>query len=76
MRQLYEKSGSTARFSDFALDVRRLVEVNALPEYHLSGHRNVYGEEVVQFFHRATLRVDHPDHQMPRFPGRRQVPAN
>src|SRR3712207_2859133 len=35
MRQLYEKSGSTARFSDFALDVRKVVSADALPEYTL-----------------------------------------
>ena len=34
MRQLYEKSGSASRFSDFAIDVRKVVESNELPEYH------------------------------------------
>ena len=33
MRQLYEKSGSTSRLSDFAIDVRKVVEVNMMPEY-------------------------------------------
>jgi hypothetical protein len=37
MRQLYEKSGSVARLSDFAIDVRKAVEANALPEYTLAG---------------------------------------
>ena len=26
MRQLYEKSGSTSRFSDFAIDVRKVID--------------------------------------------------
>ncbi len=35
MRQLYDKSGSAARFSDFAIDVRKIVEADSLPEYAL-----------------------------------------
>lgn len=76
MRQLHEKSGSAARFSDFALDIRRLVEANSLPEYHATLHRNEHGEEFVLFLHRAALAVNHPVHEMPRFPGRRHVPAH
>ncbi|MEM7204085.1 MAG: replication initiator protein A [Planctomycetota bacterium] len=75
MRQLYEKSGSAARFSDFAIDIRRLVGGNELPEYSATLHRNEDGDEFVHFIHRAALRVDHPEHAMPRFPGRRHVPA-
>ncbi len=40
VRQLYEKSGSAVRFSDFAIDIRRVVELNQLPEYELSLNRN------------------------------------
>lgn len=76
MRQLYKKSGSAARYTDFAIDIRRLVEANALPEYHAELHRNEDGEEFVQLIHRAALAVEHPLHEMPRFPGRRQVPAS
>ncbi len=47
MRQLYDKSGSAARFSDFAIDVRKIVEADALPEYALRLHRNVEGEDIV-----------------------------
>ena len=36
MRQLYEKSGSAARLSDFALDIRKIVAADALPEYALT----------------------------------------
>lgn len=35
LRHLYAKSGSQARYSDFALDVRRLARRQALPGYHL-----------------------------------------
>jgi plasmid replication initiation protein len=76
MRQLYTKSGSAARFTDFAIDIRRVVATNSLPEYHAELYRNERGEEFVQFIHRAALGVDHPLHQMPRFPGCRRVPAS
>ena len=35
MRELYEKTGSEQRFSDFTRDVRRHVEANTLPEYYM-----------------------------------------
>lgn len=76
MRQLYQKSGSTARFSDFAIDIRRIVDINTLPEYHATLHRNEDGDEFVRLIHRAAIAVDHPAHEMPRFPGRRHVPAS
>ena len=75
MRQLYEKSGSTARPSDFAIDIRQVVEANQLPEYELSLERNGEGDEIVRFVHRAKLPTDHPHAEYPRFPGRRQTPG-
>lgn len=74
MRQLYEKSGSAARFSDFAIDIRRVVKANQLPEYEVSMDRNADGDEIVRFVHRSHLALDHPRHELPRFPGRRQTP--
>lgn len=71
MRQLYAKSGSAARISDFAIDVRKIVAANELPEYELGLHRNSEGEEVVRFVHRAQLGHDHPRKEYPRFPNRR-----
>jgi len=73
MRQLYEKSGSAARLSDFAIDVRRVVQANHLPEYELSIDRNGEGEEIIRFLHRTHLGMDHPRKQIPRFAGRRQT---
>src|SRR5215469_2336045 len=71
MRQLYEKSGSTSRFSDFALDVRKVIEEDALPEYALTLHRNEDGEEVVSFLPREQLSVTDPRFQGSRHPRRR-----
>lgn len=75
MRQLYEKSGSAARFSDFAIDIRKAVGANQLPEYETSLERNADGDELVRFVHRSHLVVDHPRYELPRFPGRRQSPG-
>jgi len=43
MRQLYEKSGASSRFSDFAIDVRKVIEVDSLPEYTAQIHKNEEG---------------------------------
>ncbi len=74
MRQLYEKSGSAARFSDFAIDIRRVVKANQLPEYEVSMDRNADGDEIVRFVHRSRLALNNPRNELPRFPGRRQTP--
>ncbi|HUY93488.1 MAG TPA: replication initiator protein A, partial [Pirellulales bacterium] len=75
MRQLFEKSGSSARPSDFAIDIRQVVEANQLPEYELSLERNGEGDEIIRFVHRAKLPTDHPHAEYPRFPGRCQTPG-
>jgi plasmid replication initiation protein len=75
MRQLYEKSGSTARFSDFALDVRKIVEANSLPEYFMSLHRNEGGHEVVNFLRRNHLGFLDPEAHVDRNPRRKLTPA-
>jgi plasmid replication initiation protein len=71
MRQLYEKSGSAARFSDFALDVRKIVEGNSLPEYTLSLSTNDEGDEIVFMVRRSRLGVTDPQFEIPRHPRRR-----
>jgi plasmid replication initiation protein len=71
MRQLFEKSGSCARFSDFAGDVRKAVEGDGLPEYTMSVHENGEGEEIVHFLPRSNLPATDPRFEVERFPGRR-----
>jgi plasmid replication initiation protein len=71
MKQLYAKSGSTARFSDFAIDIRQIIAANSIPEYLISTWLNSDGEEVVHFQARRALPATHPEYQYPRFPGRR-----
>jgi plasmid replication initiation protein len=71
MRQLYEKSGSSSRFSDFALDVRKVVEQNSLPEYSAAIHKNEEGDEIVSFLKRNLLSVIDPRFETPRHPRRR-----
>lgn len=55
MRQLHQKSGSTARFSDFARDIRRVVKADRLPEYTLSLHKDEAGIERVRMRPRPPL---------------------
>lgn len=58
-RQLYEKSGSAMRFSDFAIYIRKITERQSIPEYWLSLHRNEYDEEILHFVRRSTLPPGH-----------------
>jgi plasmid replication initiation protein len=55
MRQLYEKSGSMSRFANFAIDIRKTVSANVLPEYALEITRSRAGEEVVYMYRRAIM---------------------
>ena len=71
MRQLYDKSGSAARFSDFAIDVRKVVKANDLPEYTLDLHTNEEGEEVLSMLRRSKLQLVDPNFEVPRHARRR-----
>jgi plasmid replication initiation protein len=48
-RHLYRKSGSLARFSDFAVDIRRIVGRQSLPGYRLSLVRSTLRTESLLF---------------------------
>jgi hypothetical protein len=71
MRQLHEKSGSSSRLSDFAIDVRKVVEMDSLPEYIAMIHKNEEGDEIVHFLKRDLLSLDDPRYETPRHPRRR-----
>lgn len=71
MRQLYAKSGSMARFSDFALDVRKVAEAAPLPEYTMTITRNEESEEIVHFLRRDRLSVSDLQFVAGRSPRRR-----
>lgn len=71
IRQLYDKSGSAARFSDFALDIRKIVQADILPEYALELRRNGEGEEIVYMVRRSLLAVDDDRYELPRSHRRR-----
>lgn len=63
MRQLYEKSGSAARLSDFAVDVRKIVAADKLPEYALTMSIDERGGESVSMVRRCLLEFDDPRFQ-------------
>lgn len=48
-RHLYLKSGSLARYSDFSLDLRRIVMRQSMPGYVLEVHRDAKGGQVLRF---------------------------
>src|SRR5262249_19443901 len=73
-RQLYEKSGSTARFSNFAIDIRQIAERQSIPEYWLTIYRNEQEEEVLHFIRRARLHPTHEGAIALEFPKRRMFP--
>lgn len=71
MRQLFEKSGSAARFSDFAIDIRQAVQSDQLPEYQLFLIQNSGDEECIHFVRRVNLRGPDPEREFQRHPRRR-----
>src|SRR5437763_14954155 len=73
MRQLHEKSGASSRLSDFAIDVRKVVEADSLPEYTAGSHKNEEGEEVIHFRTRDHLDVDDTRYESARDPRRRMA---
>jgi hypothetical protein len=73
MRQLYEKSGSLARCSDFARDIRKIAASDHLPEYTLELGRNGEGTEVLYILPRRALPMDDPRSQLSRHSRRRMM---
>ncbi len=59
MRQLYEKSGSEARFSDFAIDIRKIAKRQSVPAYWLSLYTTEDDEEALHFLRRSRLPLWH-----------------
>ena len=57
---LYEKSGSTQRQSDFNRDLRKIVEADRLPEYHLELNTGETGDVVLWVIRRDKLHPTHP----------------
>lgn len=62
MKALYQKSGSTQRASDFARQVRAVVEANQLPQYWLTLNKEGK-EETVHMVRRSFLSLDHPGYE-------------
>ena len=58
--------------ADFAIDVRKVVEADALPEYALKLHRNGEGEEIVSMVRRSLLDDSDPRFDLPRARSRRK----
>ena len=48
-RHLHAKSGSQARYSDFALDLRRIAKTQSLPGYVIHVERNPTGHDALRF---------------------------
>ena len=68
MPQLHQKSGSTRRVTDFAKDVRKVVDRQRLPGYWLDLYRTEDGEEALRFTARSVLATDHPGYEARPFP--------
>ena len=58
MKDLYERSGSTNRFGNFALTVRKVVKENRLPNYVLNIHKGQSGDEIVSMVPKPTTIRD------------------
>ena len=58
IRHLHAKSGSLARFSDFAIDIRRIAIQQALPGYELVVECDARGMELLVFRPRTPASLD------------------
>lgn len=63
MRVLYEKSGSTRLYKLFAQDIRKIVQEDELPGYHLEIWRGADGVEQLHFNRRSNLAFSHLAYQ-------------
>lgn len=63
MRELYNKSGSTQPYKNFARDTRRKVTDARILDYAFACFRNDEGEEVVHMIHEDCLDVSEEDAQ-------------
>jgi plasmid replication initiation protein len=73
-RQLYEKSGSLDRFTNFALHLRKIIERQSIPEYWLSSYRNENEEECLHFIRRSCLPLGREGAIAIEFQKRRTTP--
>ena len=53
---IYERSGSTGPLKKFNFNLRKLIEINDLPEYHLSENKGLKGSPMLMINHRETLQ--------------------
>lgn len=65
-RYLYAKSGSLSRFSDFAIDLRRITREQLLPGYQLAVERGCDGSEILAFRPAPGRRLDSIVNQLVR----------
>ena len=65
MKALYEKSPSDEQYKYWAREIRKIVQEDNLPGYHLSVWRNTdTDEEFIHFMRRSKLAFSHPAYQM------------
>jgi plasmid replication initiation protein len=72
-RDLYEKSGSTQRFSDFARQLRKITDTNELPEYHLTRFKGERGDVCLHAVRRTLLADKHPNRDSSLREGRKRT---
>ena len=58
LRHLHARSGSLARYSDFAIDVRRIVRTGCLPGYRVAIEHTRRGSEVLHVWAASAQRIE------------------
>jgi len=58
LRHLHARSGSLARYSDFAIDVRRIVRTGCLPGYRVAIEHTRRGSEVLHVWAAPAQRIE------------------
>jgi plasmid replication initiation protein len=58
LRHLHARSGSLARYADFAIDLRRIARAGSLPGYRMAIERSRRGAEILHLRAAPTERID------------------
>lgn len=69
---LFEKSGAEGTYRRFKFEIKKIVEADALPEFHLRLQEKCQGPEpALNMVRRSELAHDHPAYEFPRKRDRR-----
>jgi len=71
--ELYDRSGSAQKPKEFARDLRKIIERDGLPDYHLEGFEGQRGDACLHAVRRTLLPSSHPAHDFRLLTGKKRT---